>query len=199
LDKVFGDASVVKTVDLGHGHALSDFTLQNRETRGTLQSHSGGITADFAEEYIAELSRRTGESRARELVADGLSIIRIFPNLGLLGQDVRYVSPVAPDHSLLVQSPALVAGESAAVKKANANRVAVHMAMYSPCGRVGPDDLEIYERTQQGLQAQKPEWVHIRRGAADEKMEDRWSISGVSSEGAIRSFWRRYREEMSLA
>jgi fatty-acyl-CoA synthase len=197
MHQVFGEDSVVRTIDIGHGHAFADFTPQNRATRGTLLSYNGGVTTDIAGEYVAELAQRTGEARARQLVEDGLCIIRIFPNLGLLGQDVRYVTPIAPDHSLLVQTPALVVGTSEAVKAANRGRIAVHTTMYSACGRVGPDDLEVYERTQHGLQALKPEWVHIRRGTAEEKSEGGWLIGNVTAETAIRSFWRRYREEMS--
>lgn len=194
----FGDESLAKNTDMGMGHGAGDFREQNAAGGGTLVAYNGGVEKEYIDEYVAELAERVGEERAKEIFSQGLSVVRIWPNLGLLGQDVRVVNPMAPDKTLLIQSPALVTGESKAVEEANVSRIATQTLMYSVAGRVGPDDHEVYERNQVGLNALQPEWLTLLRGAhRDVELEDGQRIGKNSDETAIRGFWRYYRELMS--
>lgn len=194
--QALGSEPTVFTRDLGHGHAMLDFSEQNRRSGSALDFNRGRITDDARAEYRAALEAVHGAERTSELLARGLSNITIFPNLCFVFQDVRVFVPLAADLCEEQHFPALLDG---APEQINEGRVRASVISYGGAGFLGADDAEIYERSQMAFAATGSEWLNLRRGLSRQR-DDGESLRGdASDETSQRGFWRRYRELMTEA
>lgn len=195
IGDAYGDNSLITTRDLGRGHTMLDFTATNRVTGGLVFNLGGAVSAGANDEYRQTLARRLGVEKAAALLADGMSNIGIFPNLGLLFQDLRVIEPVSVNETIIYNYPALLVG---APKEINRARLLQEIRSYGPAGCVGPDDHEIYERNQAAFEARLNEWVLLRRGLHRETRTDDGTIVGsASDETTMRGFWHHYRSVMT--
>ena len=65
-------------------------------------------------------------------------------------------------------------------------------------GFLSPDDIEVMERNQVGLQAMGNEWLFIGRGIhREEKLADGATIGHDMDENQLRGLWRHYAQLMS--
>jgi fatty-acyl-CoA synthase len=65
---------------------------------------------------------------------------------------------------------------------------------------LAPDDFEIMERSQVGIQAQGDEWLFIGRGVHREKTFPDGGSAGTSmDENHLRGMWRHYARLMDAA
>jgi nitrite reductase/ring-hydroxylating ferredoxin subunit len=195
IGDAYGDESQITTRDLGDGHIMLDFRETNRQTGGPVIDLGGAVSAEAVEEYRLGVVDRLGEEHANQLINDGTSNVGIFPNLGMLFQDVRVIEPVSVNETNIYNFPALLKG---APKEVNRARMYQEMRLYGPGGSVGPDDHEIYERNQLGFEARINEWVMLRRGIEREHVDgDGVVVGNASDETTMRGFWRHYRSVMS--
>ena len=75
----------------------------------------------------------------------------------------------------------------------NSTRLRVHEAFYGPAGAGAPDDLEIFVRNQEGLEAEVDPWVLLSRGRDLEAIEGDGIVSGqMTDELAQRAIWRQW-------
>lgn len=121
----------------------------------------------------------------------------IFPNMAILGSQVRVIQPVSAERTEVMLYPMMLKG---APKEVNAQRLRVHEGFYGPAGFGSPDDVEVaFERVREGLKAEGQEWLVISRGMNREETDERGIITGNSSDEvstrAIYKEWKRLMEE----
>jgi phenylpropionate dioxygenase-like ring-hydroxylating dioxygenase large terminal subunit len=191
----FSDESGNYTRDAGNGHVLLDMfpgRLAHLERYlGTLRKLPGGA------DYIAAMQRAYGPERARELLAwAGDPHVGIYPNLQLIGIQIRIVRPLAVDDTEVLMFPALLKDVPPAI---NDLRLRQHESFYGPAGAGAPDDAEIFERNQEGLQATLDPWVYLARGLHRERRAADGSLIGMPGDettqrGQLRA-WKRLMSE----
>jgi hypothetical protein len=82
----------------------------------------------------------------------------------------------------------------------NEGRLRFHEFLFGPAGFVSPDDVEIMERCQTGVQAQGADWGFVGRGLHREKpMPDGGTSGYTMDENQIRGMWRHYATLMMRA
>ena len=80
----------------------------------------------------------------------------------------------------------------------NEARLREHEFGYGPAGLISPDDIEIMERNQLGVQAQGDDWQFIGRGLhRDKVLPDGGSAGYTMDECHLRGMWQHYGRLMS--
>lgn len=195
IGDAYGDNSLITTRDLGDGHIMLDFRATNRLTGGPVFDIGGAVSDEAQHEYRQGVLARVGTERGTHLLADGMSNVGIFPNLGLLFQDVRVIEPVSVDQTVIYNYPSLLDGAPHEVNRA---RLYQEIRAYGPGGSVGPDDHEIYERNQMGFEARRNKWLMLGRGLDREYRDSDGTLVGnASDETTQRAFWRHYLDVMT--
>ncbi len=192
----FVDEARSATRDLGNGHVMLDFRAQRL---AHYEAHCAFLRKiPGGDAYIAAMHRAYGEERARLLIsASGDPHVGVFPNLQLIGNQVRIVNPVAVDETEVMMLAVRLGGVT---EEMNAARLRAHESFYGPAGAGSPDDAEIFERVQRGLMAGVEPWVELSRGMERETVDADGSIVGrITDEVTQRGQLRRWRELMTGA
>jgi phenylpropionate dioxygenase-like ring-hydroxylating dioxygenase large terminal subunit len=139
-------------LDLGNGHSLMEHPPAAGEFKG----------ADAA--YVAQLAQRVGPEKADHLVRQTWRM-QLFPNLAISTEQVRVIRPVSVDETEVLQFHVRLPDASETI---NDNRVRKHREFGGPSGYGSPDDLEMFERIQEGCRSMQWEgalpWVWFSRG-----------------------------------
>jgi hypothetical protein len=110
-------------------------------------------------------------------------------------QQLRVIRPLAVDRTLVENYQFRLLGAPAE------NTVRAMMfanVQNSPSAMVMSDDIEIYNRVQQGLAAHDPEWVDLGRNAGDDRKPANGSQTGLgTSELPIRNQFRAWLAYMT--
>lgn len=120
----------------------------------------------------------------------------VFPNLGILGSQIRVIHPVAAQHTEVMLYPIMLKG---ATKEENAQRLRTHEGFYGPAGFGSPDDVEVaFDRVREGLKAESGvEWLDISRGRHREEKDEQGVISATSSdEVSTRAIYKEWEQLM---
>ena len=144
----FFESMGIRTWPNGHGHTGVNMSI-----------HSD---YDAIPEYYEALKQTHGEIKAKVILDESRHNSVYFPNMMVKAplQQLRNFIPLGPDKTLV---------ESYVYRLAGAPDQLVAMSsMYNrminaPTSIVGHDDLEMYERAQEGLQSNGLEWVNIQR------------------------------------
>lgn len=191
-----GEEAPIVSRDLGDGHSIIDYSGQNRATGFIVNVvNMPAIPEEVKAEYARRLEERHGPAKAKDLIEAGTSPVNIFPNLMLTWQDVRTITPVSTDRSVLSHTPALLRG---APREINLARLRQQVDSYGPAGCLGADDVEMYDRSQAAFRATVDDRVLLSRGADTERTDAAGvTTGGPTDETAIRAFWRQYRSVMA--
>lgn len=180
------------TLDLGNGHSALDMRPWLREHEGQLSFMAGSV------EYRERLVARLGEQRAEEVLRSGGGTgfnLAVFPNLLIIGCQIRKVQPVAVDRTNVELTATLLSGVPDDV---NTGRIRAHESFYGPAGAGAPDDVEMFRRVQLGLQAATVPWLHFMRGLGMEELLSDGTIRGhISDEIPQRAFYRQWSKAMN--
>ena len=112
--------------------------------------------------YWEAMTAAYGEERAKQILGDVRHNTVYFPNIMVKGpiQTLRVFKPIAADRTLveswtfrLVGAPDLLLERT----------LMYNRLINAPTSVVGHDDLEMYERAQDGLQSRAREWVNVGR------------------------------------
>ena len=170
----------IRTWDNGHGH--------------TGVNHS--IHSDYSAVpgYFEQMAAAYGEDRARAILNENRHNTVYFPNLTVKGpiQTLRLFKPLAPDRTL-VESWAfrLVDAPDALLERTQVyNRL-----INAPTSVVGHDDLEMYERAQEGLLSDANPWVSLHRLYRHDETNQPVAVENGTTERQMRNqfhAWRRY-------
>jgi phenylpropionate dioxygenase-like ring-hydroxylating dioxygenase large terminal subunit len=114
-------------------------------------------------EYRAALARRLGDDGARRVLAELRWNSIVYPSCSFMSQfrQLRIVHPLAVDRTAVHAYSFRLAG---APEQMFRDTVAFANIVNGTGSPVLTDDLEVYERTQQALNAQGSEWVYLGRG-----------------------------------
>jgi phenylpropionate dioxygenase-like ring-hydroxylating dioxygenase large terminal subunit len=192
----WADTDLSVTRDLGNGHSMLDLTahrLQHfNERLESLRKVAGG------RDYILAMNERYGAERAKLLMAmAGDPHVGFFPNLQLIGSQVRIVNPIAADRTEVIMMPMRLVGVSDEINQA---RLRHHEMFYGPAGAGSPDDVEIFERVQQGLEGTLDPWINVERGMHREKVQPDGSVTArIGDELPQRSQFAEWKRLMSNA
>jgi phenylpropionate dioxygenase-like ring-hydroxylating dioxygenase large terminal subunit len=191
----FSDAALTLTRDYGNGHAMLDFRAQRLKSYSKHAAFLGKVPGGT--QYVEDMHKAYGKERAELLISlSGDPHLGVFPNLQLIGNQVRIIVPVAPNVTQVIMSMVRLGGVSDEI---NTMRVRQHESFYGPAGSGSPDDAEIFERVQRGMQAEFNPWIEISRGMHREYVDTDGSVVGritdeVPQRGQMK-FWLRLMTE----
>jgi len=193
LTDLFTSSSVGQTRDLGNGHVMLDFRPYNRATNRRMQAVLP--TRPGGQAYLEALVNRYGKERAEEILTAGGTHMLVFPNLILIGVQIRVIRPVKIDETEVFLYPTLLKGVPPEV---NAARLRGHEAFYGPAGGGATDDLEMFERNQIGLSVRVDPWLLLGRGLHQEYRDvDGTLVGQITDELTLRGIWRQWKHVMS--
>ena len=145
--------------------------------------------------YFEAMKEAYGEDRAKEILDENRHNTVYFPSIMVKGpiQQLRNFIPLGPDKTLV---------ESYIYRLVDApDELLARTAMYNrminaPTSIVGHDDLEMYERAQEGLLSDGLEWVNIQRLYPDTEEDfTKESVENGTTERQMRNqfdAWKRF-------
>jgi len=169
------------------GHMVEDY-------RGAAMSPPARPPTPARKAYIEAMETRYGQKKAHELLSTIPPLVFVFPNLIYIMTHIRRLQPVSVDETLVYYHPVLLKG---APPEINTARLREHEFGFGPAGFISPDDIEIMERNQVGVQAQGNDWQYIARGLHRVKMMPGGGTSGYTmDENHLRGMWEHYAHLM---
>jgi phenylpropionate dioxygenase-like ring-hydroxylating dioxygenase large terminal subunit len=185
--------SPAQTRDLGNGHVMIDFRPYNEARAGRMGAIM--VTSESGQAYRDALIARYGEERTKELLTARGTHLLVFPNLILIGVQIRVIRPVQVNETEVFLYPAFLKG---APHHLNVARLRGHEAFYGPAGGGATDDLEMFERNQIGLSARVDPWLLLARGIEQQHQDITGAIVGqMTDEVTQRGIWRHWKKIMS--
>jgi phenylpropionate dioxygenase-like ring-hydroxylating dioxygenase large terminal subunit len=173
----------------GHGF-MGDYHSDDR----LVVAMANPIFAD----YRQRLSARVGAERATEILSTHRFNSIVYPNCSFMSQfrQYRIVQPVAVDRTIVCTYSFRLKG---APEEMFRDTVAFANIVNGTASEVLTDDLEVYERAQQGLSSQRVDWVYLGRGAGRDVVDGPYQRGGTgTSELPMRNqfaAWSRYMTE----
>jgi phenylpropionate dioxygenase-like ring-hydroxylating dioxygenase large terminal subunit len=186
------------TVDLGGGHCRLDLSLTDRVEIGKATSSLIGEIPDTeaGRRYLALMVERWGsEAEAQEKIRGSRDVhLHVWPNLQLIGSEVRVIRPLSSDYTEVFGYPAMLAGVPDEI---NERRLRGYEWFNGVAGFGSPDDREVFERNQIGLRSDKEPWLVLSRGLTQAKVRDDGVVVGnITDEVTQRSQLRQWAEAM---
>ncbi len=144
--------------------------------------------------YFDQMVAAYGEERARRILGENRHNTVYFPNIMIKGpiQQLRNFIPLAANKTLveswifrLVGAPDMLLERTAMY-----NRL-----INAPTSVVGHDDLEMYERAQEGLASDGVEWINIQRLYEEDETFDEERVTNGTTERQMRNqfdAWARF-------
>jgi phenylpropionate dioxygenase-like ring-hydroxylating dioxygenase large terminal subunit len=170
------------------GHMVEDY-------RGATMAQPRQPPSPARQDYVAMMERRYGAAKARQLLGTIPPLVYVFPNLIYIMTHIRRVQPVSVDETYVYYQPMLLKGAPPEINEA---RLREHEFGFGPAGLISPDDIEIMERNQAGLQARGSDWQFIGRGLhRDTILPDGGATGYTMDECHIRGMWQHYGRLMS--
>lgn len=138
----------IRTWPNGHGHTGVNMSIHSNY--------------DAIPGYFEALVDTYGEGQAKAILDENRHNTVYFPNIMIKAplQQLRNFIPLGPDKTLVESYVYRLVG---APEKLVAMSAMYNRMINAPTSIVGHDDLEMYERAQEGLQANGLEWVNIQR------------------------------------
>lgn len=190
----FLDRAQSHAVALGHGHGRLHDDREKHATISTM-TRDARLSDEDRDAYEAQMKEAYGDAY-KQTIAESDPHIEIWPNLQLTGQHVRTIRPVAADETHVDMAPALLEGVPEGINEA---RVRSHEWFFGPASFGSPDDTEIFERIQAGLQVDTDPTVLLARGLQREMTsEEGWRLGNRSDETTQRGALNEWTYVMGL-
>jgi len=173
--------------DLGRGHNVLEVPQVQLLARRRYPQH-----------FIEELSNAYGEDRLGNVLGPPWRML-IFPNLAIAGSNIRVINPLSVDETDVRQ---YFVDLPTAPESVRAFRREQEQGFYGPSGYGGPDDVEMFERMQEGFKSATASlldpWVLFTRQLEDEQeMPDGQRVGGHTSEIMQRAVYRGWVRQMT--
>lgn len=180
----FFEGMGIRTWPNGHGH--------------TGVSHS--IHSDYSAVpgYFEKMVAAYGENRAKAILDENRHNTVYFPNIMIKGpiQLLRNFIPIAADKTLveswtfrLVDAPDMLLERT----------LMYNRLINAPTSVVGHDDLEMYERAQEGLRCNGNEWVNVQRLYDPAENPDVTTVTNGTNELQMRNQFRAWSKFMTMS
>jgi phenylpropionate dioxygenase-like ring-hydroxylating dioxygenase large terminal subunit len=173
----------IRIWDNGHGHTGVHHSI-----------HSDYSTVPG---YFDKMTAAYGEARAKAILDENRHNTVYFPNIMIKGpiQLLRQFKPIAANKTLveswtfqLVDAPDMLLERT----------LMYNRLINAPTSIVGHDDLEMYERAQEGLHSNGNEWVNLQRlYSPDEAEQTNVAVNGTS-EWPMRHQFRAWTKFMTM-
>jgi phenylpropionate dioxygenase-like ring-hydroxylating dioxygenase large terminal subunit len=128
-------------------------------------------------------------------LSGGFTLV-LFPNLIILRSQIRVVRPIAVDRTEIYTSVVRLQGVDEAI---NVKRMRDQETEFGAAGSFYVDDMEIFERSQRGLQSEAVDWLVFARGLDRERVHNGYLSSDMNDETQHRGLYRRWAAMMSAA
>jgi phenylpropionate dioxygenase-like ring-hydroxylating dioxygenase large terminal subunit len=128
-------------------------------------------------------------------LSGGFNLV-IFPNLIVLRSQIRTIRPVAVDRTEIYTS---VVKLQNVPDEVNIRRMRDQEFEFGAAGTFFTDDIEIFERTQEGLQSGEVDWLLFSRGLEREEMRNGHMTGQMSDETQHRGMYQHWRRLMADA
>lgn len=193
--QLFTGGSACESKDLGNGHSILDMAPKHRSANRPSSNILRGATSQpSAQAYLASMIRRYGEERAAEIFAASNVNLAIFPNLLIIGIQLRKTIPVSAKRTDVHLLPTTLKGVP---DELNVARLRAHESFYGSAGGGAPDDVEMFNRCSDGLRVKGAEWLELSRGIEREHTDgDGVMVGHITDETPQRAFYRRWRALM---
>ena len=122
--------------------------------------------------------------------------LAIFPNLALIGIQIREIQPISVNETVVVLRPTLAKGVPDVL---NRMRLRYHELFYGALGFGQPDDIEIFDRVGVGLHAGDDPWLRLDRGLGREVDADGLRRADITDEAPQRGQYREWQRLMGVA
>lgn len=126
-------------------------------------------------------------------LSGGFNLV-LFPNLIVLRSQIRTVRPIAVDRTEIYTNVVRLGGVDEDV---NIRRMRDQEFEFGAAGTFYTDDLEIFERTQEGLKSSAVEWLVFARGLEREQIINGYVAGGMSDETQHRGMYQHWKELMT--
>jgi phenylpropionate dioxygenase-like ring-hydroxylating dioxygenase large terminal subunit len=181
------------TKDLGNGHVMLDYKLRIYDALNADPTPAVTAATSEGQALLNELIGRFGQERAANMLREGGTHTFIFPNLILIGIQMRVLQPLSADRTEVCLYPTLLKWLAPEV---NTIRLRSHEAFFGSASFGGPDDSEIFERVQEGCAVKVEPWQLISRGLHRERHENGIIYGDLSDEVTQRGIWRQWKKVM---
>ncbi|MDA1216494.1 MAG: Rieske 2Fe-2S domain-containing protein [Chloroflexi bacterium] len=193
LEEAFGEHSLNKAWDLGGGHVRLDIWPMKRQVMDGVLKRLNSTEAGRS--YLESMEQAYGKEMAREHIATQDPHVGIWPNLQLIGVQIRVIRPLSVNETEVFMYPTGLGGVP---EEINEVRLREHEWFYGPASFGSPDDYEMFERNQMGLSAQVNPWLLVSRGLGQEtKNPDGTIVGGVTDETPQRGQFIHWKKVMS--
>jgi phenylpropionate dioxygenase-like ring-hydroxylating dioxygenase large terminal subunit len=174
----------IRTWPNGHGHT---------GVHHSIHSNYSAIPG-----YFESMCEAYGEEKAKAILDENRHNTVYFPNIMIKGpiQQLRVFIPLAADKTLV---------ESYIYRLVDApDELTARTAMYNrminaPTSIVGHDDLEMYERAQEGLHADGMEWVNVQRLYEEDEDFDEERVENGTTERQMRNQFNAWVKFMTAS
>lgn len=141
--------------------------------------------------YWESMVAAYGEERARGILGEVRHNTVYFPNLMVKGpiQTLRLFKPLAADRTLVESWTFRLAGAPDLLLE---RTLMYNRLVNAPTSVVGHDDLEMYERAQQGLASRGSQWVNVGRLFDPAEKDQGEAVTNGTSEWQMRSQMRAW-------
>ncbi|MDO5641599.1 MAG: aromatic ring-hydroxylating dioxygenase subunit alpha [Paracoccus sp. (in: a-proteobacteria)] len=144
--------------------------------------------------YTAAMEAAYGPERTIEILGENRHNTVYFPNIMIKGpiQQLRNFIPLGPDRTLV---ESWIFALDGAPPELTARTAMYNRMINAPTSMVGHDDLEMYERAQEGLMADGLEWVNIQRLYEEGEDFTAEAVLNGTTERQMRNqfdAWRRF-------
>ena len=162
----------IRTWPNGHGHTGVTQSIHSKYTQ--------------IPGYWEAMVEGHGEEKAAQILGENRHNTVYFPNIMIKGpiQQLRVFIPLAADRTLVesyIYRP-VGAPDELVARNAMYNRM-----INAPTSIVGHDDLEMYERAQEGLHADGNEWVNVQRLYTADEDYDQEQVENGTTERQMRN------------
>ncbi len=173
-----------RTIGFPGGHGLLEYPIPE----GGLEAMAQGQHAN----YFGLMSEAYTPEQLEKIMPQ--YNLWIFPNLGVLLDQIRVVQPLTPDRTEVVLQFYDLKGAGQSYNQA---RFDGYERFFGPASFGSPDDVEMFAINQTGLQATEMKWLRLDRGLKRERIEgDGSRVGHPTDEAPQRSFHRRWLDLM---
>ena len=148
--------------------------------------------------YFEKMAAAHGEERAKAILNENRHNTVYFPNIMIKGpiQLVRVFKPIAANKTLveswtfrLVDAPDMLLERT----------LMYNRLINAPTSVVGHDDLEMYERAQEGLHVDANQWVNLQRLYDASELPDMTAETNGTTEWQMRNQFRAWSKFMTMS
>ncbi|MEC9246671.1 MAG: aromatic ring-hydroxylating dioxygenase subunit alpha [Pseudomonadota bacterium] len=147
--------------------------------------------------YYEQMVEAYGEERAKAILGENRHNTVYFPNIMIKGpiQQLRLFTPIAADKTLVESYIYRLVGAPDMLLE----RTAMYNRMINaPTSMVGHDDLEMYERAQEGLHSDGLEWVNVQRLYQEGENFDEIAVENGTTERQMRNQFHAWEKYMTM-